>query len=225
MVVAAPGAEPRGPGLQGFAQQGLHGRDVLRRSFLVGQGALAHHVHAQGVVRDLHQIVQAARRGRQRVHVLRKTLPVPADALVQRRTRDVFDAFHQLDQFVFVARALGCKTHTAVAHDQRGHAVVDAGREALVPGDLPVVVGVDVHKAGGDPQAGGVQRLPGGFVHLAHRHNATVLDPDIGHTGGCARAVDHGAVFNQPIEHLFSSSTGPGPCRSRCAKCPTGWPV
>ncbi len=225
MVVAAPGAEPGGPRLQGLAQQALHGTDVLGGGFFVGQRPLTHHIHAQGVVRHLHQIVQAARRDRQRIHVLRKALPVPADAFVQRSARDVLHTLHQLDQVILMPRALGGKAHAAVAHDQGGHTVVDAGGKALVPSHLPVVVGVDVHKTGGDPQARGVQCLPGRLVHMAHRHNAAAAHPHIRHTGGRAGAVNHGAVFNQAIEHLFFSNTGPVPCRSQCAKCPTGWPA
>ena len=211
MVVAAPGTEPGGASLQGFAQQRTHGLDVLRRGLLVGQGTFLHHIHAQGVVRHLQQIVQAARRDGQRVHVLRKAFPIPANALVQRRPRNVFDALHQLDQVVLMARTFRSKAHTAVAHEQRGHAMVDAGGEALVPSHLPVVVGVNVHKTGGDPQACGVHDLVGGFVHLAHRHNAASTHTHIGHTGRCTRAVHHGAVLNQAIEHLFSSNKGPNP--------------
>ncbi len=44
----------------------------------------------------------------------------------------------------------------AVAHHQRGHAVVDAGREGFVPAGLAVVVGVDIDEAGCQPSAGGV---------------------------------------------------------------------
>ena len=64
----------------------------------------------------------------------------------------------------------------AVAHHQRGHAVVDAGREGLVPAGLAVVVGVDVDEARRQPGAGGVDALARRAGDAAHLDDAAVLD-------------------------------------------------
>ena len=68
----------------------------------------------------------------------------------------------------------------AVAHHQRGHAMVDAGREGLVPAGLAVVVGVDVDEAGREPGAGGVDALVRGAGDAAHLDDAAVLHADVG---------------------------------------------
>ena len=190
----------------------------------MGQGTLFHDVHAQRIVRDLHQKIEAVRRCLQRIHVLRKAFPVPHNAFVQGGARNVFHAFHELDQIVFSTWALGCKTHTAVAHDHRGHTVVDARGEAGVPGYLPVIVGVQVDKPRRDPEACGIDGFFGSFVDLTDLSDAPSFNADICDEWFLACAVNHGAVFNQAIEHLFFSKHTPKTCHSQCAKYPTSWP-
>ena len=212
VVVAAPGTEARRTRLQGLAQQRTHGLNVRRCGHAVCLGALAHHVHAQGVVGYLHQVVQAAWRGRQRVHVLHKALPVPDNALVQGGTRNILHPLHQLDQVVLMAGAFWRKAHAAVAHHQSGHAVVNAGGKAGVPGHLPVVMGVYVNEARRQPQARSVCGLACRGIYMAHGHNAPVLHAHIGRIRRRARAVHHGGIFKQPVEHLVSSRNRPASC-------------
>ena len=68
----------------------------------------------------------------------------------------------------------------AVAHHHRGHAVVDAGREGLVPGGLAVVVGVDVDEARRHPGAAGVDALARRAGDAADLDDAPVPHADIG---------------------------------------------
>jgi hypothetical protein len=53
-----PVEKPSGAGLERLAQQRAHGGDVVGRGRLVRQRALAHHRHAQRVVRHQRQEVQ-----------------------------------------------------------------------------------------------------------------------------------------------------------------------
>jgi hypothetical protein len=57
------------------------------------------------------------------VEIVAKGLPLPVEAFVKDRSRDLFHAFHQLDEAVCLAGAERCKAHTAVAHHDRRHAV------------------------------------------------------------------------------------------------------
>ena len=150
----------------------------------MGQGTLFHDVHAQWVVRHLNQIVEASRCGGQGVHVLWKTFPVPHNAFVQSSAWNIFHAFHEFDQIVFVTRALGGKAHTTIAHDQSGHTMVDAGGETFIPSGLAVVVGVKVYETRRDPQTRGVHGFFGGIVDCANADNQACLDADVC-TEGC----------------------------------------
>ena len=69
---------------------------------------------------------------------------------------NILDAFHQLDQPEMIGRAARRKTDAAIAHDRRGDAVLRRGRDVLAPGDLAVIMGVDVDEAGRDQFAFGV---------------------------------------------------------------------
>ena len=84
---------------------------------------------------------------RQPVHVIRKTFPGPGNAGAQHRLRNILDAFHQLDQPDVIGRPAGREADAAIAHDRGGDAVLRRGRDVLAPGDLAVIMGVDVDKA------------------------------------------------------------------------------
>ena len=60
--------------------------------------ALPHHVQTQRAVRHLSRDVDVVGTCIDRVEKLAERVPVPRQALVQRGTRDVLDAFHQLDE-------------------------------------------------------------------------------------------------------------------------------
>ena len=84
------------------------GRDATHRDDLVGgrriavRAALAHDVEPHRAVRHLGRDVDVVRVTLDRVEVVGEALPVPLQAFVQRRARDVLDALHQRDQAAVV---------------------------------------------------------------------------------------------------------------------------
>ncbi len=80
----------------------------------------------------------------QGIKVLGKRLPVPAQPFVQRRTGNVFDALHHLNELIVEVRSNRREAHAAVAHRDGGHAVMRRGREPRIPRCLAVVVRVRI---------------------------------------------------------------------------------
>ena len=99
----ARGGEAERAGLDALADQRRHLGDLVGVGHVVGVAALAQHIGAHRGVRHLGADVDGARLGFQRVEVFGEALPLPVDALGQRRAGDVLDAFHQLDQELVVA--------------------------------------------------------------------------------------------------------------------------
>ena len=143
---------------------------------------------------------------------------------MQGSARNVLYALHEFDQIVFSAGAFGCKANAAIAHDHCGHAMVNAGCEAFVPGDLTVIVCMQIYKAWRDPKARGIHGFFGGLINLANVSDAPTLNTNVCNEGFLTRAINNSTVFNQAIEHLFFSTHTPTTCHSRCAKYPTNWP-
>jgi hypothetical protein len=85
--------------------------------------ALAHYVEAQRAVRDLRADVHHLRRGRQRVEILGERFPIERDALGKNCPRDVFYAFHQVDQIGRGTFAHRCEADAAVAEYNCGDAM------------------------------------------------------------------------------------------------------
>ena len=81
---------------------------------------------------------------------------------MEGRAGDVLDAFHQFDEFVLGAGSDRGETDAAVAHHHGGHAVPARRGDLLVPADLAIEVGVDVHEARGEQMALGVDGAGGG---------------------------------------------------------------
>jgi hypothetical protein len=143
----------------------------------------------------------------ERVHVLRKALPVETHAFGQRHAGDVFHAFHQVDQVGLPAFAQRREADAAVAHHQRRHAVVDAGREGFIPAGLAVVVGVDVDETGHQPGAIGGDALARRTADAAQLDDAAALYADVGRGRCGAAAVDDGGALDQQVEHIVPPVT------------------
>ena len=148
---------------------GRHLGDVGGGGVFVVGAPLAHDVDPQRGVGEERGDVDGVAAPIEGVEVLAEGLPLPLDALVQRRAGDVLDALHQLDQPGLLAGAHRGEAHPAVAGDDGRDAVARRRVEHLVPGGLAVVVGVDVDEAGGDDEPGGVDDLGGVAVHLRRR--------------------------------------------------------
>ena len=91
-----------------------------------------------------------------------------------------------------------CESHPAVAHDHGGDAMARTRLQQIVPGGLAVVVGVDVHEAGGDDLAGGVDGAGGVAGQIVTDSHDRVAHH--GHVGGPRRIA--GAVHQQPAADL-----------------------
>ena len=110
---------------------------------------------------DLHADVHDALLARENIHVFRERAPAPREPLAHGTAGDVLHALHQLDQPVVAFLVRGREPHAAVAHHRGGNAVPAAGGEPRVPRGLRVVVGVDVHPAGGEQQTVSVNHAVG----------------------------------------------------------------
>lgn len=67
--------------------------------------------------------------------------------------RDVLDAFHQPDEHLVLIGPARGETDAAIAHYDGRHAMGRRRDEPILPGDLAVVVGVEVDESGGDDPA------------------------------------------------------------------------
>ena len=85
----------------------------------------------------------------------------PLDALGQGGAGDVLDALHQPDEALAIGGTNRGEAHPAGAEHDGGGPVDDRGLQVRVPGDLTVVVGVQIDKAGGDVGTAGVDGLGG----------------------------------------------------------------
>src|SRR5690606_4219707 len=121
---------------------GGHLAHVVLGSRLVVNAALAHDIGAHRAVGHLGADVDGAGFAIQRVQVFGEALPLPLDALGQGRAGNVFHVFHDFDHALALAviGAAGGKTDAAVAHDQRGDAVVGSGAAQGIPGGLAIHV-------------------------------------------------------------------------------------
>ena len=206
------GGGPDGAGLHRLAHQRGHLGDLLGPSHVVGP-SLSEHVRPERSVRDQGGDVEHAVRPLDLVEILAEALPVPGDALGQRGARDVLDTLHQLNQPVAVARAGRREPDAAVARDHRRHAVPARGRHLGIPGDLAVVVGVDVDPARGHKQALRVDLAPGRAVDHPDFGDDGAVDGDVAVAERAARAVGDGAAPDDQVVHRCSSPT-PGPAHA-----------
>ena len=201
MPVEARGGEAEGAGLQGAAGDAAHLGHVLARGIVVA--ALAHDIVADGDVgrlgSDVHRVG-----GVDVVEVFGEGLPAPGDAVMQRRAGDVLDALHQFDQFAFGARPHRGEADPAIAHHDGSDPMPAAWRHLLVPTDLAVVVGVDVHEAGGQQVALGIDDplgLGGAAVGRGDFGDRAAIGDHIGADRLGAGAVDEGGVLDDEIVH------------------------
>lgn len=107
----ARGGQSDRAGLHRLCHNLTHMIQIFRGRRVVA--AVAHHVDAQGHVREQHREVAGRRVGTQRFQIFWEALPRPLDALVQRAARYVFDSFEHLDQFFARLGLAGREADTA----------------------------------------------------------------------------------------------------------------
>src|SRR5689334_7104427 len=130
---------------------------------------------------------------------MREALPRPGNAGAQHRLRNVLDAFHDLDEAEMILRRAGREADAAIAHDRGGDTVLRGRRDVLAPGDLAVIMGVDVDETRRDQLALGVDLFPALRGNLADLGDAAILDRDIGVIELAAVAVSDGAATDHEV--------------------------
>ena len=93
----------------------------------------------------------------------------------------------------------GRETDAAIAHDDGGNAVPARRGHFLIPGRLPVIMGVDVDEARRDDAARGINFLAARRTHRADDADAIPVDCDIARKGRPAAAVDDRTAANHQI--------------------------
>ena len=197
----ATGREAQRTGLQALAHDRVHALDVLGGSGLVARTALPHHVGAHGTVGNVCTDIDGQGRTLEGVEIFGEGLPIPLNALGQRRTRDVLHAFHQPYQPLAALGRSRCKAHAAVAKDRGRHAVPAGGQQMRIPGGLGVVVGVDVDKARRHPAAAGIDLARCRAEARPDFAHATFVDGDIRFPRLGTGAIHQRASANDQLVH------------------------
>src|SRR4029077_13573404 len=97
----------------------------------------------------------------------------------------------------------------AVAHDHRGDAVPARRRDLGIPGDLAVVVSVDVDPSGRDDKAVGVELAPAALVDRTNRSDDSVVDGDVSASRRGPGAVDDRSAPAYDVMHAFGLAGEP----------------
>ena len=125
---------------------------------------------------------------------LRQRVPVPRQALVQRRAGDVLNALHQLHETLVVGVVHGSEPDTTVAEHHRGDAVPRRRLHRGLPGRLAVVVGVHIDKARCNECSVSVDLSTTGPLHRSDLDHHAVGDGDIGGASRRAGSIDDGSA-------------------------------
>src|SRR6516165_9778533 len=133
------------------------------------------------------------------LHVVRKAFPEPGDAGAQHRLGDVLDALHQLDQAQMVVRPAWREADAAIAHHRGRDAVLRGWRHVLTPGDLAVVMRVDVDKARRDQLAARVDFVAALARNLTDLADSSVPDRDIGLEQIAAASIGNGTAADHKV--------------------------
>ena len=172
-------------------------------------GVGAEHVGAHRGVADERGDVRHHAAPLHRVEVLGIALEVPAHAGAQRLQRHALDVGQRAQREIAVGRAARRDGEAAVADDDGGHAERGRRRGERIPRELGVVVRVDVHDAGREDQAAGVDALPRGAEIGADRRDASILHGDATGAGRRAETVDDERVVDHEIVHGAAVYSGP----------------
>ena len=195
----ARAGETERAGFQRLAHGVGHAHHVVLGRGL-GQSALAHDVHAQRRMADIHAVVDRLGQALDRGEILREGLPAPVDAGGHRLGRDVLDRRQAAGVPVAVLGHAGRQREAAIAHHHRRNAVPARAAAQRIPGDLRVHMGMAVDEARRHDQAVGVDGAVGGRRDAADLDDAAVPDADIGGEARLSGAVDDGAATNEKIE-------------------------
>ena len=102
-------------------------------------------------------------------------MPAPFDSLLQGKTGNRFDTHEALNQRVFITVFHWRQSQTAVAHHDRGDAVLWLAGAVRVPKHLGVQMGVVIDKSRRDRQPIGVDGTRGRSLEFSHFGNLAAL--------------------------------------------------
>ena len=163
----------------------------------------------------------------QHIQILGECLPPPSDAFREGCAGDVFHAFHETDEPVFLAGPHRGEADPAVAHHDSSHAVLRRRLKKIVPSHLPVIMSMDIHEARCHDHAPCVHNLPSRrrAIHAGIRpssslrqgcarfaasdiHDLPALHSNIADKAVSPRPVHHRPVGNQQVIHGCAPSFG-----------------
>ena len=194
-------AEPYRSAVHRLGHQRLHPRELLRGRLGPFGRRLAHHRGADHGVAGEHRDVRARSDGAQRGHVLPEGLELPAHPRAERVEVHAFDHGEVAQDEVAHGRRGGSDTEPAVAHYRRRHSERWRWRQRPVPGDLRVVVGVQIDDSGCECEAAGVDLALRLFADRTDGTDASVADRDIGPDRVVAETVDDGRTADDELIH------------------------
>ena len=164
------------------------------------------------VVPRLRPVMMPRASGRQRLEAVEELGiggPAPLDAGLHGGRRNILGALEIANDEVLVLLGAGGEGEAAVAHHNRGDAVVAGRRAERIPEDLRVHVRVAVHEAGCDHLALGVQHFAGALANPPDRDDATVAHADVGAVPRQTGPIDHRSVpDHQVVGHARILSLG-----------------
>src|SRR6266581_9796510 len=195
---------------KGINYAGYVGHSAVR-TYVMGERAFDQDVGAHGGVADVAGVVDALGQGIEDVEELRIRGPAPLDPGLHRLRRDVLGALQVLDDQVLVGGGAGGQREAAVAHDDRGDAVVARRGPEGIPEDLGVHVGVAVDEAWRDDEPVGVDDLARPLADAADRIDPAVAHADVGRVRRQTGSIDHHPVLDHQVKRHRGLLSSPGP--------------
>jgi hypothetical protein len=137
----------------------------------------------------------------QRIHEIRKGLPLPGQSCGQHRVRNFLDPIHQVHQGLAMMLLHWRETHTAISEKDGRHTMPARGCQQRVPHRLTVVVRVHVDPSRRNHQAHGIDLAPGRSLLAADGGDPAFCNGNVAAEGGLAGAIHDRAATNNDVVH------------------------
>ena len=205
------GGEAHGPRAHTLGHQATHGLEVLVRRRLVLPAPGSHDEVPHGAVGNQGSHIQGVNPSREVIEIFGIAGPsTPGHAFVEGRSRDVLYPFHEFNKVLFSPGGHGSKAHTAVTHDNSAHTLPGGGQHGVIPGHLPVEMGVNIDPSRGNQPPLRINLFPALTVKGPHSGDQAILKGKIPRLRCGARAVQQDCVAQHAVEtihaHPLSSS-------------------
>lgn len=141
---------------------------------------------------------------------------------MEGRPRDVFDAFHQLDELVVVRVVDRGKADATVPKNHRGHAMPRRWLHAVVPRRLTVVVRMYVYEPWRDQGTIGINLSGGRAINCADFGNDAVGHGHVSLTTRHTSAINHSAATDNQIMGSHTSIMSGKAARTQITECRHG---